>query len=203
MAKNILDGFKKSRHSSENVNPTNSNCLKILDSCLRRNDMQWPLQIVYKTISLKKQEGMALVIALLILLILTIIGINAINTTVFESSISGNQRIYNTAFYGGDGGIEDFKATMSLLDHRGIRDQILDRSITSYSDTIPGSNITYNITATYLGEINRGGTPYMVFRVISEGVAPNFPFSGRVSVETIEEIDPSGGGNVAEIKKYN
>jgi hypothetical protein len=152
---------------------------------------------------LKQQEGMALVIALVMLLILTIIGINAINTTVFETSISGNQRIYNTAFYGGDGGIEDFKATMNFMDRRGIRDQILDNSVTSYSDTIPGSNITYNITTTYLGEVNRGGTLYRVFRVNSEGVAPNFPFAGRVSVETIEEIDPSGGGNVAEIKKYN
>ncbi|MBM4324073.1 MAG: hypothetical protein FJ115_10980 [Deltaproteobacteria bacterium] len=152
---------------------------------------------------LKQQEGMALVIALVMLLVLTIIGINAINTTVFETSITGNQRIYNTAFYSGDGGIDDFKATINPLDRRGIRDQILDRSITSYSDTIPGSNVTYNITTTYLGEVNRGGVPYLVFRINSEGVAPNFPFAGRVSVETLEEIDPSGGGNVAEIKKYN
>jgi len=152
---------------------------------------------------LKQQEGMALVIALVMLLVLTIIGINAINTTVFETSITGNQRIYNTAFYGGDGGIDDFKATINPLDRRGIRDQILDSSITSYSDTIPGSNVTYNITTTYLGEVNRGGVPYLVFRINSEGVAPNFPFAGRVSVETLEEIDPSGGGNVAESKKYN
>jgi len=137
------------------------------------------------------------------LLVLTIIGINAINTTIFETSISGNQRIYNTAFYGGDGGVEDFKATMNPLDRRGIRDQILDRSVTSYSDTIPGSNVTYNITTTELEEVVRGGTPYLVFRVNSEGVAPNFPFAGRVSVETIEEIDPSGGGNIAEVRKYN
>jgi hypothetical protein len=152
---------------------------------------------------LKQQEGMALVIALVMLLILTIVGINAINTTVFETSITGNQRIYNMAFYGGDGGIEDFKASMNFMDRRGIRNQVLDGSVTSYSDTIPGSNITYNITTTYLGEVNRGGTYYRVFRVNSEGVAPNFPFAGRVSVETIEEIDPSGGGNVAELKKYN
>jgi len=54
-----------------------------------------------------------------------------------------------------------------------------------------------------LEEVVRGGTPYLVFRVNSEGVAPNFPFAGRVSVETIEEIDPSGGGNIAEVRKYN
>lgn len=157
-----------------------------------------------KGILIKKQDGMALVIALMMLLILTIIGINAINTTIFETSISGNQRLYNTAFYGADGGIDDFRA-------RAWRDpQIMDGTKTSYSETIPGSRITplsndtyYNITSTYLGEVNRGGVPYQAFRVNSEGVAPNFPFAGRVSVETIEEIDSSGGGNVSEVKKYN
>lgn len=152
---------------------------------------------------LNKQDGMALVIALVMLLILTLIGINAINTTTFEVNISGNQRIYNTAFYGADGGIDDFKATMNETDPRGIRNQLLDRSVNSYSDTIPGSNITYTITSTYLGDVNRGGIPYRVFRINSEGVVPHFPMAGRVSVETIEEIDPSGGGNVAEVRKYN
>jgi hypothetical protein len=146
---------------------------------------------------LKKNEGMALVIALVMLLILTIVGINAINTTIFETSISGNQRIYNTAFYGADGGIEDFRT-------RAPNDPLIqDGTKTSYSETIPGSNITYHITSTYLGEVNRGGVLYQVFRANSEGVAPNFPFAGRVSVETIEEIDSSGGGNVSEVKKYN
>lgn len=146
---------------------------------------------------LNQQDGMALVIALVMLLILTLIGINAINTAIFETSITGNQRIYNTAFYGADGGIDDFKA-------RAPSDPLIqDRSKTSYSETIPGTNITYNITSTYLGETNRGGVPYQTFRVNSEGVAPNFPFAGRVSVETIEEIDTSGGGNVAEVRRYN
>jgi hypothetical protein len=146
---------------------------------------------------LKKSEGMALVIALVMLLILTIVGINAINTTIFETSISGNQRIYNTAFYGADGGIEDFRT-------RAPNDPLIqDGTKTSYSETIPGSNITYNITSTYLGEVNRGGVLYQVFRANSEGVSPNFPFAGRVFVETIEEIDTSGGGSVSEVKKYN
>ena len=151
-----------------------------------------------KGILIKKQDGMALVIALMMLLILTIIGINAINTTIFETSISGNQRLYNTAFYGADGGIDDFRA-------RAWRDpQIMDGTKTSYSETIPGSNIAYNITSTYLGEVNRGGVPYQVFRVNSEGEARNLLLVvGRVSVETIEEIDSSGGGNVSEVKKYN
>lgn len=49
---------------------------------------------------------MALVVALLMLLILTIIGINAITTTTFETSISGNERISTDAFYVAEAGIQ-------------------------------------------------------------------------------------------------
>ena len=44
------DGIVKSRHSRENGNPENSNYMKILDSCLRRNDRQWPFQTFYDSI---------------------------------------------------------------------------------------------------------------------------------------------------------
>ena len=45
-----FDGIVKIRHSRENGNPENSNYMKILDSCLRRNDRQWPFQTFYETI---------------------------------------------------------------------------------------------------------------------------------------------------------
>ena len=48
----ILDGLVKSRHSRENGNPENSNYLKILDSCLRRNDRKSAFQTFYETIIL-------------------------------------------------------------------------------------------------------------------------------------------------------
>jgi type IV pilus assembly protein PilX len=49
---------------------------------------------------LRNEKGLVLIIALLILLILTLIGISAINTTTFESKISGN------AFYASEAGIQ-------------------------------------------------------------------------------------------------
>jgi Na+-transporting methylmalonyl-CoA/oxaloacetate decarboxylase gamma subunit len=51
-----------------------------------------------------RQEGVALVIALLMLLILTLIGISSITTTTFESSISGNERVTTDAFYASEAG---------------------------------------------------------------------------------------------------
>ena len=53
-----------------------------------------------------KQDGVALVIALLMLLILTLIGISSITTTTFESSISGNERVKTDAFYAAEAGIQ-------------------------------------------------------------------------------------------------
>jgi hypothetical protein len=52
------------------------------------------------------EKGVALIIALLMLLILTLIGISAISTTTYETSISGNERIGTDAFYASEAGIQ-------------------------------------------------------------------------------------------------
>ena len=48
---------------------------------------------------LSNEKGVALVIALIMLLLLTFIGISAISTTTFETNISGNERVGANAFY--------------------------------------------------------------------------------------------------------
>ena len=55
---------------------------------------------------LKEKKGVVLVIALLMLLILTLIGISSISTTIFETSISGNERVRTDAFYAAEAGIQ-------------------------------------------------------------------------------------------------
>lgn len=55
---------------------------------------------------LREDKGVALVIALLMLLVLTLIGISSIGTTTFESSISGNERVRADAFYAAEAGIQ-------------------------------------------------------------------------------------------------
>ena len=52
------------------------------------------------------EKGVVLIVALLLLLVLTIIGINSISTTSFESIISGNERLASTAFYASEAGIQ-------------------------------------------------------------------------------------------------
>lgn len=55
---------------------------------------------------LREEKGVALVIALLMLLVLTLIGISSIGTTNFETSISGNERVRTDAFYAAEAGIQ-------------------------------------------------------------------------------------------------
>lgn len=55
---------------------------------------------------LLNQHGIALLVALMVLFVLTLIGISAITTTTFENKISGNERVGNNAFYAAEAGIE-------------------------------------------------------------------------------------------------
>jgi Tfp pilus assembly protein PilX len=55
---------------------------------------------------LRDQKGVALIIALIMLLVLTLIGVSSISSTFFESKISGNDRFGAAAFYASKGGLD-------------------------------------------------------------------------------------------------
>ncbi len=54
----------------------------------------------------KREEGSVLVIALIMLVLLTLIGISASTNTSIELQISGNDKVHKMAFYAADGGTE-------------------------------------------------------------------------------------------------
>jgi Tfp pilus assembly protein PilX len=54
----------------------------------------------------KDQKGVALVVALIMLLVLTLIGMNSISSSYYETKISGNDRFGTAAFYAAKGGVE-------------------------------------------------------------------------------------------------
>ncbi len=81
-----------------------------------------------KRLVLKDEKGVALVIALIMLLVLTLIGMASVSSSVFEAKISGNDRFGTAAFYAAKGGID-----------RGIAQL---PTITEYSGNI-GSDETY------------------------------------------------------------
>jgi hypothetical protein len=55
--------------------------------------------------SLREERGIALILAILMLLVLTIIGIGSIGSSVFEAKISGNERVGSAAFYASEAGV--------------------------------------------------------------------------------------------------
>lgn len=80
---------------------------------------------------IKDQRGMALIIALIILLVLTLIGISAISTTTYEISLSGNERVGTNAFYAAEAGVE--KGLNQIPDSTSIRsDSAWEKSYESH-----------------------------------------------------------------------
>jgi Tfp pilus assembly protein PilX len=74
------------------------------------------------------QKGVAIIIAMVMLLVLTLIGLSSIFSTVYETKIAGNDRLGSAAFYAAVGGAE---AGVSNLPSTG-----------SYSGTL-GSDESY------------------------------------------------------------
>jgi len=131
---------------------------------------------------LTNQGGVVLVVALLLLLVLTLIGISSVGTATFETNNAGNERLYNMAFYAADGGIENFRSRL-------LNDEVF---VKGQTDTISiGSDHRCNLTVVDVWS-GTGGTSY---KVRSEGVSPNFPVPGRVVIEAIIEKGGTGGGS--------
>jgi Tfp pilus assembly protein PilX len=55
---------------------------------------------------LKDEDGSVLVVALIMLVLLTILGISASTTSTLEIQIAGNEKFHMMAFYAADGGTE-------------------------------------------------------------------------------------------------
>lgn len=141
---------------------------------------------------LRDDQGVSLVVALLILLVLTILGISAINTTTFETNIAGNERLYNNAFYAADSGVDYFYGTISTY---------LTMYINNPGATIPQVNSKSSGINLGGGEFNilpidptidirvvdLGPPKRVEFKITSEGVFPNFPVAGRVRIEAVVE----------------
>lgn len=63
------------------------------------------------------EQGSVLVVALLILVLLTIIGVSATTTTNIETQVAGNEKFHKIAFYNADSGIfPTAKVVSSIVD---------------------------------------------------------------------------------------
>jgi hypothetical protein len=140
---------------------------------------------------LHNSQGIALTLALLVLLILTLIGISAISTTNYETNIAGNERLYNNAFYVADAGIDYFYGTIDSY----ITLTATSGGIDSQAKGINLGGGRFNVTWKKIRD-EIGPPPKVEFLVVSEGISPSFPTAGRVTIEAqIESTSLEGGVN--------
>ena len=64
---------------------------------------------------IKNQQGSVIVVAMIILVSLTIIGISATNMSTTEVQVSTNALLHNIAFYAADSGIETGRAALNII----------------------------------------------------------------------------------------
>jgi hypothetical protein len=138
---------------------------------------------------LRDSQGVVIILALLILLVATLIGISAVSTTTTETKIAGNERLYNNAFYVADAGIDYFYATI---------DSYVTLAATSggIDSAAKGLNLgggRFNVTWKKVRD-EVGPPPKVEFLVVSEGISPNFPTAARVVIEALIESTSLEGG---------
>jgi Tfp pilus assembly protein PilX len=139
-----------------------------------------------RLIGLQSQQGAALIIAVMILLILTVLGIYAVTTSTLETKIAGNERFLKDAFYAADGGIDCSRMVIALF-------------LTQESPTLPSRTSVSNETAfrDEIVGIATGGTPFVdTYNGTSDTRV-------RINVDRIKSEEPPGysgefGGAVAE-----
>lgn len=64
---------------------------------------------------LHSQQGAALLIAVLILLVLTVIGVYAVTTSTLETKIAGSERVLQESFQAADGGTDYGRRVITLF----------------------------------------------------------------------------------------
>jgi uncharacterized protein (UPF0333 family) len=95
------------------------------------------------------QTGAVLVIAIIMLLILSIIGIYAMGSSIIEVKIAGQKRFYDAAFNDADGGVKYIQA---LSPFGGITSSNGPSNPVIYNS--PNTNFHFTVNVSYLGVSN-------------------------------------------------
>lgn len=160
---------------------------------------------------LGNEGGFILILILLMMLVLTIIGISAVNNATYEVSIAGNQRLSERAFYAADAGIQD---GINRLSKKVISDAGSENSMTWNAGTVystPGFNNTFTVTHHVVGnppavaQTEKGKPFYLIRSTGTAGTAkktlegavsfkPPSVFDGAMSAR--DKLTISGGGIV-------
>ena len=103
---------------------------------------------------LRNQSGAALVVALIMMVVITLIALASSYTSIFEIGISGNKRGKTNAFFDADGCINELASSPATFDLDGDFVPLVPNTTSIYSNP-PSSCGSGNITAF----LNQTGAP--------------------------------------------
>ena len=109
---------------------------------------------------LRDQSGAALVVALVMMIVLTLIGLASSFTSTFEIKLSGNKRGSTDAFFAADGGVQVVMSSIPNFDLPGKYDVNDKYDYSNYTDGEGRKNINptnANIVITHL--VDQSGPP--------------------------------------------
>lgn len=111
--------------------------------------------------AINNQEGAVLVVAIVMLLILSIIGIYAVGSSTVEIKIAAQKRFYDAAFNDAEGGVDYVRL---LNPFGGINSSNPPSNPVTYNAP-SGSDFNFTVDVSYLGDSQPGvgtGTGYRV-----------------------------------------
>jgi len=82
---------------------------------------------------LTNENGAALVIALMMMIMLTLVGLGSIFTSTFEVKLSGNKRASTNAFYAADSGVQ---VIMANIDNFNLPGKYVDNKYDPFTDPV-------------------------------------------------------------------
>lgn len=103
---------------------------------------------------LKDQSGVALVLALIMIVILTLIGLASTYTSTFEMKLSGNKRGTTDAFYAADSGIQ---VVVANVENFNLPGKYVDEKYDPFTD--PNNPNPTNAIVTITHDITQSGSP--------------------------------------------
>jgi hypothetical protein len=103
---------------------------------------------------LKDQSGVALVIALIMIVVLTLIGLASTYTSTFEIKLSGNKRGTTDAFYAADSGVQ---VTVANIENFSLPGKYVDNKYDPFTD--PGNPNPTKAKVTITHDTTQMGSP--------------------------------------------
>ena len=133
------------------------------------------------------EEGYILVFTLLLMVVLTLLGVSAIDTSIFESSMSANDALYKRAFYQADGGSEigvqlTFDNAICVQAYGGFKDNGSGvRTISNIIISDLDFSSPQTLASTIVSDTNRAAVYYV--QGVNNNTAPhtNLLFDGNVA----------------------